>query len=116
MNIFRTQLCAALCGVVCSSGLFVLSSTAHASEEDARSKTVRFDDLKLDNPAGAKALYHRIRLAARQVCDQSESGDALMREVVHRCIDKAIDDAVLHVHAPLLTTLRFGADMRLASE
>lgn len=88
-----------------------------APDEDRRAQIVRFDDLDVSKPAGAKILYSRIRGAARDVCDYSTNGDWLEREAGHACIEKAIDSAVKKVNTPVLTELRFGSsDVRLASK
>ena len=112
----RTKLYAALCCAFGTGALYAHSSSAQA--DDVPSKTVLFADLDLTKPAGAKALYGRIRAAAHEVCDQSAGGDPILRPAVHACIDKAIDDAVRKVNAPALTALRFGGsgDVRLASK
>ena len=112
----RTKLYAALC---CAFGTgAVCSHSSSAQAQDVPAKTVRFADLDITKPAGAKVLYGRIRAAAHDVCDQSVGGDPIMRPAVRACIDKAIDDAVRKVNAPALTALRFGGsgDVRLASK
>jgi UrcA family protein len=112
----RTKLYAALCCAFGSGAVYAPSASAQAQE--VQSKVVRFADLDLTKPAGAKALYGRIRAAAHEVCDQSAGSDPILRPAVHACIDKAIDDAVRKVNAPALTALRFGGsgDVRLASK
>ena len=107
----RTKLYAALCCAFGTGALCAHSSSAEA--EDAPSKIVRFTDLDITKPAGAKVLYGRIRAAAH-----SAGGDPILRPAVHACIDKAIDEAVRKVDAPALTALRFGGsgDVRLASK
>jgi UrcA family protein len=108
---------AAICCAFGAAALGALCTTAQATEPELASKTVRFADLNLETPDGAKVLYHRIRAAAREVCEQSVSRDPIMTEAVHGCIDKAIDNAVKKVNAPYLTALRFGnSDVRLASK
>ncbi|MHB8476153.1 MAG: UrcA family protein [Steroidobacteraceae bacterium] len=92
-----------------------LAETAGA-QESPPSKTVRYGDLDISNPEGAKALYHRIRAAARDVCGLSTAGDPLQRVAMQSCVDTAIDNAVRKVDAPALTSLRFGGDIRLASK
>ena len=92
-----------------------LAATAGA-EESLPSKTVRFSDLDISHPAGAKALYARIRAAARDVCALSMAGDPVLRVGASACVDTAIDNAVRKVNAPELTALRFGGDIRLASK
>jgi UrcA family protein len=112
----RTKLYAALCCAFGTGALCTHSSSAEA--EDAPSRVVRFADLDITKPAGAKVLYGRIRVAAHTVCEQSAGGDPILRPAVHACIDKAIDEAVRKVDAPALTALRFGGsgDVRLASK
>jgi UrcA family protein len=98
---------AALCSAV--------STTAEA--EDVPHKTVKFNDLDITKPEGAKVLYKRIRAAARQVCEVSTGTDPIMGLATKGCIEKAIDRAVRDVNAPMLTNLRFGSsDVRLASK
>ena len=92
-----------------------LVATAGA-QESLPSKTVRYSDLDISNPEGAKALFHRIRAAARDVCDLSIGRDAVLRAAEKACVDTAIDNAVRKVDSPELTSLRFGGDIRLASK
>jgi UrcA family protein len=92
-----------------------LAVTAGA-DESLPSKTVRYSDLDISNPEGAKALYHRIRAAARNVCDRSIAGDPVLRAATQACVDTAIDNAVRKVDSPALTSLRFGGDIHLASK
>jgi UrcA family protein len=116
MNSIRTKICSVLACASAAASLSLLPPSAQAADQDPPTKTVRFDDLNLKSSAGARALYRRIRLAAKQVCDLSIEGDALMQAAAQTCRDKAIDDAVLRIHAPILYTMRFGGDIRLASE
>jgi UrcA family protein len=92
-----------------------LVATARA-EESPPSKTVRYSDLDISKPAGAKALYTRIRAAARDVCALYTTGDPILRAAAQACVDTAIDNAVRKVDAPALTSLRFGGDTRLAGK
>ena len=105
-------------GIYCALGaeaLCALSAVVQAAE-DAPHKTVKFGDLNISNPEGAKALYGRIRAAARDVCEMSATYEWLARPAVKKCIDTAIDKAVKDVNAPELTALRFGGNTRLASK
>jgi UrcA family protein len=109
----RTQLFTSLSLALCVGALCAFSTAAGAEEF---SKTVHFADLDLTQPEGAKALYARIRVAARSVCELSTDDTPELREAAHVCIDKAIDQAVRRVNAPALTRLRFGSEtIRLAS-
>lgn len=116
MNTFiRTQFYTAVYCALGTAGVCTLASSPAAAEE-VPSKTVRYSDLDIAKPAGAQALYARIRAAARDVCELSTRGDPLLRAAQHACIDTAIDNAVRKVDAPALTSLRFGGDIRLASK
>lgn len=87
-----------------SLGTTAFVRTALASEATAPSTThsqvVGYEDLDAATAKGAKSLYLRIRYAAELLCDSSatwgkKEGDA--------CVNKAVNDAVDHVNAPLLT-------------
>jgi len=111
----RTKFYAALYCAFGAGALGALPTSAQA--EDVPSKTVKFQDLDITKPAGAKTLYERIRAAARDVCDLSTSGDPILKPATHACIETAIDNAVRKVNAPALTALRFGSNVvRLASK
>ena len=79
------------------------ASTAPAGE-DARRVTVRFDDLNLEQPAGVAALYRRVRLAAKHVCDGSERpGSPIISVELRACVAQAVERAVVSVDRPALT-------------
>jgi|SRR5271165_3683244 len=114
----RTKLYTAIYCALGTAAFGALSTSVQASDQDLPSKTVRFADLNIQTPEGAKVLYHRIRVAARDVCEISVSGDPILNQAMHGCVEKAIDTAVKKVNAPYLTALRFGSDApdRLASK
>jgi UrcA family protein len=117
MNTIRTKLYATICVLFGSAAVAAPWTSAHASDEPVASKTVKYADLNLQTVEGAKTLYNRIRAAAHQVCSPTDR-DAILREGMPSCINKAIDEAVKTVNAPNLTALRFGNgnDVRLASK
>jgi UrcA family protein len=112
----RTRIYTAISCLMSTAALCTaLSTTAEA--EDVPSKVVKFNDLDITTPDGAKVLYKRIRAAARDVCGVSIGDDPILRVGTKVCIDKAVDNAVKRVNAPMLTYLRFGSsDVRLASK
>jgi|SRR5277367_3337472 UrcA family protein len=118
MNTIRTKLYAAVCVLFGSAAVGTPWTSAQASEPPPPSKTVKFADLDIQTVEGAKVLYHRIRLAADQVC--SSLDDPTMREAKPKCVATAVDNAVKKVNAPYLTALRFGngnsSNVRLASK
>src|ERR1700692_3487115 len=87
--------------------LCALSTSVQATEgvPSMPSKRVRFDDLNIADPAGAKVLYGRIRAAAREVCATHYSRDLENRAPKQACVKKAIDDGVMKVNALTLTAL-----------
>jgi UrcA family protein len=114
MNTLRTKLYAALCVLFGSAAVGTPWTSAQASEPPPPSKVVKFADLDIQTEAGAKILYHRIRLAAEKVCEPVFRDAALSAAVPH-CVNTAIDNAVKKVNAPYLTALRFGdSNVRLA--
>jgi UrcA family protein len=119
MNSIRTKLYTAICVLFGSAAAGAPWTSAQASEPPPPSKTVKFADLDIQTAEGAKVLYHRIRLAADQVCDVNDR-DPVMREAKPACVDTAIDNAVKKINAPYLTALRFGngnnSNVRLASK
>jgi UrcA family protein len=109
-NVFKTQSNLAKFMVAASFfslGCAAIGGTALASEPTAASTTswsvtypVSYSDLDVSKLSGAKILYMRIRFAAETLCQSAatwgkKEGDA--------CVRKAINDAVAHVNAPLLT-------------
>jgi UrcA family protein len=61
---------------------------------------VRYSDLDVSKIQGAKTLYLRIRYAAETLC---ESAATWGKKEGQACVNKAVNDAVARVDAPLLT-------------
>jgi UrcA family protein len=61
---------------------------------------VSYSDLDVSKIGGAKILYMRIRFAAETLC---KSAATWGKKEGQACVTKAINDAVAHVNAPLLT-------------
>jgi UrcA family protein len=88
-------------------GGMAIGGTALASEPTAASTTnwsvsypVRYSDLDVSTVKGAKTLYLRVRYAAETLC---ESAATWGKKEGEACVQKAINDAVARVNAPLLT-------------
>jgi UrcA family protein len=112
----RTKIYTAISCIMGTAALGTVLSTSVQAEE-VPTKTVRFKDLDITTSDGAKALYSRIRAAARDVCELSTGTDPILRPAIKGCIEKAVDKAVKDVNAPMLTQLRYGStDLRLASK
>ena len=61
---------------------------------------VRYSDLDVSTMQGAKTLYLRIGYAAETLCENAATWGKKEGEA---CVDKAVNDAVARVDAPLLT-------------
>jgi UrcA family protein len=110
MNVKRTNmlLASGLAAVVvglASANSFATTPIRAVASSDAtvRSITVSFGELDLTKPAGAEALYRRIKKAARAVCDSYDSPTPWNLKAQKQCSKTAIDDAVAQVNAPLLS-------------
>jgi UrcA family protein len=101
----RRAAAAALACVALSGGGVALADAAVAVGHDGRrTVTVRVDDLDQWSDAGARAVYGRLRVAARQVCGTPE-GDLRRRAAVRDCHARAMSDAVSSANLPKLTAL-----------
>jgi UrcA family protein len=90
-----------------SLGGAAIGATALASEPLSTSTTnssvthpVGYGDLDISTAKGAKTLYLRIRYAAETLC---ESAATWGKKEGEACVNKAVNDAVARVNAPLLT-------------
>lgn len=71
-----------------------------ATPANTVSYPVGYSDLDISKMPGAKILYLRIRYAAETLCDSAASWGKKDGEA---CVNKAVNDAVARVDAPLLT-------------
>lgn len=76
------------------------ATSAVFADEQLRTETVKFSDLKTDTPAGVQELYRRIHEAAKRVCDNN---DPVMRLGSNACARKAEEQAIDKVNLPQLT-------------
>jgi UrcA family protein len=102
-NLVKFIVVAGFLGLGCTA----IAGTAMAQEPTTASATkwsvsypVGYSDLDVSKLKGAKILYLRIRYAAETLCESAatwgkKEGDA--------CVQKAVNDAVARVDAPLLT-------------
>jgi len=78
----------------------VLVAPRASADEQIRSETVKFQDLNVNTPSGAEALYGRIHAAAKRVCDQPGQW---MPGSVPACVRNAEAAAIGKLDLPLLT-------------
>jgi UrcA family protein len=110
-NLIKTQSSAAKFIVAVgflSFGCTAFGGAARAIEPTAASTTSRsltyrvgYGDLDVSKLKGVKTLYLRIRNAAETLC---ESAATWGKKEADACVQKAVNDAVARVDAPLLTT------------
>jgi UrcA family protein len=98
----KTTLCGTLLGVLILSVSTL--AAARLPEDTAPTRIVSFRDLDLTRIDGVTMLYRRIRQAARQVCTPSQTPDLAYAELMQRCEENAIAQAVADVNSPLLTS------------
>jgi UrcA family protein len=109
-NVIKTQ--SNMAKILAAAGILALGSTAIsgtalASEPTAASTTnwsvsypVRYSDLDVSTMEGAKTLYLRVRYAAETLC---ESAATWGKKEGEACVNKAVNDAVARIDAPVLT-------------
>lgn len=97
---------------VLAAGFFSLAGaavggTALAGEPSSPATTVStvtypvgYGDLNIATASGAKTLYLRIRYAAETLCENAATWS---KKEGQTCVNKAVNDAVTRVNAPLLT-------------
>jgi UrcA family protein len=65
-------------------------------------KVVAFGQLDLSNPEGARALYQRIKRAARAVCQTDGLKSVERQRRARICYEQVVTDAVNEVRQPLV--------------
>ena len=105
-NLTRTALVVLLVGC----GTAFADSAQPKTTRSRRPCTVRYDDLNLANPEGARVLYRRISAAARKTCGPNfAQWYPGVRSGWKDCYKATVDDAVKQVNAPALTALHGSA-------
>lgn len=103
--------CAGLRGLIAVAIFGVLASgfsAASAADSSSVSVTVKYSDLNITTPSGARVLYERLRTAAQGGCSyywfKTDVDEA-------RCVQDAIASAVAKVNQPALFAV-FNAKFR----
>jgi UrcA family protein len=76
------------------------ATAAEATPANTVSYPVGYSDLDVSTAKVAKTLYLRIRYAAETLCESTATWGKKEGEA---CVNKAVNDAVARVNAPLLT-------------
>jgi UrcA family protein len=102
----RSTLASMICTGLIAMTCLASAGTALAWDTgEVLTKKVTYGDLNLDNELGAKALYNRIRYAAKEVCAPFESKELARRVVWQTCVGHAVTSAVEQVNRPMVTAL-----------
>ena len=89
-----------------SAALLSAHAFAASRSDEPMSVKVHYADLDLSKPAGAEALYGRIKVAARKVCQGPPNPLELHRySIWNKCYTTAVTNAVASVGSPRLTDL-----------
>lgn len=104
MNSPRKILLTLLAGSLIGS-IFAATAGAMTADEDVPSVTVRFADLNVSSEAGARALYHRLVEASKQVCPDLYTGQLAIPHAVKVCREQAIINAAQQIPSPQLAAL-----------
>ena len=114
-RIFFPRLLASTAAAALTSTMFlVLGTPAHAGANSAdvvvnadnrRSTVVRFADLNISSEAGSKALYYRLRKAAREVCDYSYERNLASMINGRACVATALDGAIEQLNGTKVAAL-----------
>lgn len=94
-------------------GIAAVQSVAAAGALVPAQRAVGYSDLDITAAAGARALYGRLKAAARQVCFQLDGKAPVQRERYRACVAQAMSNAVASVNEPMLTEVylaRLGRD------
>jgi UrcA family protein len=80
-------------------------SVQASDSSQSLTKTVSYADLNLDTESGTKALYVRIRDAAKDVCSRYQSEELSRKRVWSVCVSSALTSAAEQINKPMLTAL-----------
>lgn len=91
---------------------FTTGAGAYEPAHSGAQVSVRYDDLNLSNPAGAKALLKRLERAAERLCGHRPDLRFIdRRRIFRQCVEPAVADAVERLDAPLVTALHAGESL-----
>lgn len=82
--------------------LGVASMNPASADTEVVSKTVKYGDLDLSGPEGAKTLYKRITNAAESLCSPVDGRLLTQHQVFTRCVRGSVQRAVVQVQSPML--------------
>ena len=81
------------------------AATVPTAADAPPSKTVRYADLDLQTAQGVATLYHRLTIAAREVCPVADPAHLNYYRLSHECQQAAIARAVRAIGNPMLARI-----------
>jgi UrcA family protein len=82
--------------------LGVASINPATADTEVVSRTVKFGDLDINGPEGAKTLYKRIKVAAESLCSPVDGRMLAQHQVYTRCVRGSVQRAVVQIQSPAL--------------
>ena len=102
-SLTRTLIGAIVALLICGAEAALFAAGASAAEV-SHSLSVHYADLNLDRPADVAALYHRIAVAAQDICvPRLLTGSHLPEPGYQLCFDDAVTHAIARVDRPALS-------------
>jgi UrcA family protein len=101
----KTNVLGTVALLVFGLGAAASAIAASPSQFENRAVSVSFADLNIQNPAGAKVLYTRLRNAAESVCNlesYSDTGSLSRLAKAKQCYFEALDKAVSKIDSDAL--------------
>lgn len=92
------------------------TSAAASSSYDVATRTVRFRDLNLNNRNDVVTLYARIKAAAIEVCERTDSRSIVTLFAERHCKEQAISRAVADVQSSQLMTFHMAMTDQLDAQ
>ena len=90
------------------------ATSVSAQPVQSFSATVKYSDLNLSSREGAKAMYERIKSTARKLCgDEPSNSEFGGIQAWQGCVSDAVDNAVTHLNAPMVTAFNGGSRSRV---
>jgi UrcA family protein len=93
----RAKITALLIGGIVSAAGATLASAASA-DDGVPSLAVKYDPQTLGSDAGARALYHRLVIAADKVCPADPTSPHLISRSVIECREQSVSRAVHRIN------------------
>lgn len=91
-------------------GLASIGGGANAQSDDVVSVKVKYADLNLASEAGARAMLHRIRRAAQEICGPDSYNPIDYRYEYLPCVARVSNEAVGKFGSPMVIALNGGKD------